>query len=57
MHIISFIGIGIPELLIISIVLSIPVIIVFLLISYLRKQTKLKQEQNRLLKEIVDKLK
>lgn len=54
MHIILFIGIGIPELLIISIVLSIPIIIVFLLISYLRKQTKLKQEQNRLLQEIVD---
>jgi len=52
----TFINIGILELVIIILALVIPITTtIFLLVSYSRKQTKLKEEQNSLLQKIADK--
>ena len=47
-------GIGIPELILIALVLLIPLGIIALVVMYLRRQTKLREEQNRLLQQIAD---
>jgi hypothetical protein len=51
---INFINLGIPELIILLIALFIPILIVIFVVSYFRKQTRLKEEQNRLLQKIAD---
>jgi hypothetical protein len=51
---INFINISLFELFIFSLFLGIPVIVIYFLVSYLRKQTKLKEQQIELLKKIAN---
>ncbi len=50
-----FMGLGIPEIIILFISLIIPIAIILVIVSYFKKSQKLKQEQVDLLRKIAEK--